>query len=351
MACLKCNSDWVTAMGKNCASCPHCCKQTRCKERKAGRWVDNLVARICVWCRKSFTPESVHKRTTKVCSPQCKKQHRKHWAKGHRQKYSKEGATQRQLHGKPMPPCKRCGKPVRCRRRDYCGRECYQADKKEGVIGWDMTGQQLGDIRKRRVQGLPMPSQVMYAAIQDAMNRHAKGVAQLWKSLDAWRPCLHCGGQLPEHAQDFTMFCSIPCSANHEWDCACFKCGKLFCKRGVQGRNKALCRQCRRVAKRLSKHRGISSRARKHGVVREKYSRKEILDRDCWECQLCGVRLLRKWKYKKRTLRPHPDNATLDHIVPMACGGADAEWNIQACCFRCNARKGARQKGQLRLKM
>ena len=324
-------------MGKNCVSCPHCCKQTRCRERKAGRWADNLVARICAWCRKSFTPESVHKRTAKVCSPQCKKQHRKHWAKGHRQKYSKEGATQRQMHGKPMQPCKRCGKPVRDRRREYCGRECYQTDKKEGAIEWDMTGQQLGDIRKRRAQGLRMPSEVMYAAIQDAMNRHDKNVAELWQGLHAWRPCLHCGGPLKDHATDRTMFCSIPCAAAYEHKIQCGVCGKQCFKRGIQG-GRGMCDACKRIADKANRRKG--------------YRRKltQICTRDGWRCQLCSCRLLKTWNLDAEGV-PLSRCRTIDHILPRADGGTDDNWNLQASCYKCNCKKGRRHKGQLRFAM
>lgn len=32
---------------------------------------------------------------------------------------------------------------------------------------------------------------------------------------------------------------------------------------------------------------------------------------------------------------------TLDHIVPLAMGGADAVENLQACCLACNHFKGS----------
>jgi 5-methylcytosine-specific restriction endonuclease McrA len=97
--------------------------------------------------------------------------------------------------------------------------------------------------------------------------------------------------------------------------------------------------------------RGIKQRAIRYGVLREPYCRKDLLERDCWTCQLCRVPLLKTWKYHKDTLVPHLRNATLDHIVPMSKGGADAPWNIQACCLNCNGRKSATVKGQLRFRM
>lgn len=353
MACLKCKSDWLTATGRNCASCPHCCKLARCRERKAGRWIDQIEPRDCIVCCKSFVPASVHERKAQTCSDECAAEHKRQWRKQYIREYRKNGPSSKQIHGDPKPPCKRCGKEVGRRREEYCGRKCYQADKKEGVIEWDRTGQQIGNIRKRRAQGLPMPSQVMYEAIQLAMNRHAKGVADLWKALNDWRPCLHCGGPLPDHAQDFTMFCSIPCSSSYPHDVNCKKCGKRFVKIGMQGRQ-PFCDQCRR--KQINKQRrlygkNIKERAIRFGVERVRYNRDSVFERDGWRCQLCGCGLLRKWTVNKNTLAPHQRNATIDHIVPMAKGGADAEWNVQACCLLCNTRKGTFTKGQLRLKL
>jgi 5-methylcytosine-specific restriction endonuclease McrA len=66
---------------------------------------------------------------------------------------------------------------------------------------------------------------------------------------------------------------------------------------------------------------------------------------------LCGHKLRRRWTYNKKSLVPHPRNATIDHIVPMSKGGADAQWNVQSCCLDCNGKKSATAKGQLRFRM
>lgn len=351
MACFKCGSTWVTATGKNCASCPHCCKLTRCKERKAGRWVDVIDPRPCIRCKVAFTPGSIQQNSATIC-PSCKSQHRKEWRKQWTAKYRKHGPTQKQVHHAPMPQCVRCCKDVSDRRHAHCGRDCYNADKKDGTIKWDTTNQQIGSLRKRRAQGLPMPSQVMYAAIKQAIKKHLCGIDQLYRKLNAFRACLRCGGPLKEHANERTKFCSIPCAAEYCHDVSCQKCGKVFIRRGVQG-PKSYCHRCKRKAILESKRRhgkNIAKRARRYGVERVPYSREELLSRDGWQCQLCLVPLLKRWTYNKQTLVPHPRNATLDHIVPMSKGGADAPWNIQACCLQCNGKKSASTKGQLRFK-
>lgn len=66
-------------------------------------------------------------------------------------------------------------------------------------------------------------------------------------------------------------------------------------------------------------------------VCRRNYSddtRKLIYIHAKGRCALCG---------RKLTL----DEMTLDHIEPLAMGGADAVENLQACCLACNRFKGS----------
>lgn len=336
MACLKCGSDWVTATGKNCASCPHCCKLAKCRERKSGRWIDVISPRQCIRCNSDFTPSSIQRNHATIC-PKCKASHRKEWRKQWTANYRKHGATNQQLHGRPMPRCCRCSKKCADRRHTHCSRHCYNADRKEGLIEWDMTGQQLGNLQKRRAQGLAMPSEVMYAAIQQAMRRHCDGILNLHKQLNAWRPCLHCGGPLKDHATKRTMFCSIPCAAAFEHQIKCRLCGEQCVKRGMQG-GRGMCMACKRIADKANSRKGYRRKLTK------------ICRRDGWRCQLCSCRLLKTWKLDSQGV-PHPRCRTLDHILPRAEGGTDHDWNLQACCFKCNYEKGKKHRGQLRFAM
>ncbi len=69
-----------------------------------------------------------------------------------------------------------------------------------------------------------------------------------------------------------------------------------------------------------------------------------ILERDGWRCQLCGC------KTPKSKRGTYESNAPeIDHIVPLVKGGSHLDYNLQCTCRRCNASKGARAIGQLRL--
>jgi 5-methylcytosine-specific restriction endonuclease McrA len=69
--------------------------------------------------------------------------------------------------------------------------------------------------------------------------------------------------------------------------------------------------------------------ARLRDAIREPYDRIAVFDRDDWHCWECGVEL-------------DEDNATVDHVVPIAAGGADTFDNVRAACRSCNSRGGGR---------
>jgi hypothetical protein len=252
--------------------------------------------------------------------------------------------------------CEHCGTSFTRKKRSnkskdsnrFCDKICAGAARKAGKRkGRWAEAQEL-----RACRAKVKPSQKMHAAVLQAMRKQFQAIASLYSLLNKYRPCLNCGGPQKDHATERTRFCSTKCSAEYEWECPCSSCGTPFSKRGVHGGGTALCIDCRAKARRqCRRYRNIASRAKKHGVARERYVRESLLERDGWQCQLCGVKLLHKWKYHKRTLIPHPKNATLDHIIAMSCGGADAPWNIQACCFACNSKKSASSKGQLRFRL
>ena len=84
-------------------------------------------------------------------------------------------------------------------------------------------------------------------------------------------------------------------------------------------------------------------RALKQGNAHEPYTDTYIYERDNWTCQLCGR------KIHKRLQWPRPRSKSIDHIVPLSRGGADAPNNLQATHLICNNNKRAKSGGQLRL--
>lgn len=127
---------------------------------------------------------------------------------------------------------------------------------------------------------------------------------------------------------------------------ACVDCGEEV----LGTASKKRCGKCARRASRAShalihgrtkKHR---QRARKFGVDYEPVNPLKVFDRDGWRCQLCGVRTPKKLRGSMDDRAPE-----LDHIHPMAAGGAHSYANTHLACRRCNIDKGARPLGQLLL--
>ena len=74
-------------------------------------------------------------------------------------------------------------------------------------------------------------------------------------------------------------------------------------------------------------------RAHRQHEPRIRFSRGNVLARDDYECQYCGVELPAR-------------ELTLDHVVPRAQGGRTSWTNIVSACRRCNGRKGSRTPEQ-----
>jgi hypothetical protein len=115
---------------------------------------------------------------------------------------------------------------------------------------------------------------------------------------------------------------------------ACRVCGHWFkCDYG-SGHTLHCSDECKRAADRESGKRAKRRRkAWKRGARREKYKDKDIFERDNWRCQVCGE------KVNCKRQAPHSKAPTIDHIVPLSKGGADAPDNVQCAHFECNCKK------------
>lgn len=61
----------------------------------------------------------------------------------------------------------------------------------------------------------------------------------------------------------------------------------------------------------------------------------EVFERDNWTCGICDEPVDQDIKW------PDPRSVSLDHIVPLALGGAHSRANTQCSHLTCNVRKGA----------
>jgi 5-methylcytosine-specific restriction endonuclease McrA len=90
--------------------------------------------------------------------------------------------------------------------------------------------------------------------------------------------------------------------------------------------------KCRNCFAEWNRDRGHRRRATATGP---RFTRREVLERDGWVCQLCASDIDRDLSH------PHPMSATLDHIIPVSRGGEHSLENTQAAHRICNMRKWA----------
>lgn len=117
--------------------------------------------------------------------------------------------------------------------------------------------------------------------------------------------------------------------------CRC--CGVLHIAKKVS----SLCPDCSSVRALVAKRKGkriarsvrrFTQRCEKYGVVYTKINRPDVFNRDNWTCVYCGVRVVRTKHYA-------PNQATLDHVIPLSKGGTHTMDNVVTACQQCNSVK------------
>ena len=102
------------------------------------------------------------------------------------------------------------------------------------------------------------------------------------------------------------------------------------------------------TAYRLTHQEQANARRRKYDALKignghKPYTDAYIYERDGWICGICRL------KIDKRLKRPNLLSKSIDHIIPISKGGADAPINLQATHLICNIGKRNKSGGQLRL--
>lgn len=124
----------------------------------------------------------------------------------------------------------------------------------------------------------------------------------------------------------------------------CSQCDASYCPLyGCKPGRNAVCTACAPDKKRADKRKygkNHTARARRYGVHYECFDITEVLARDGWICQICGIPTPQRLRGTCE-----PDAPELDHIVALAAGGAHTRDNTQCACRRCNGLKGDGRRG------
>jgi 5-methylcytosine-specific restriction endonuclease McrA len=178
--------------------------------------------------------------------------------------------------------------------------------------------------------------------------------------------CASCGGVIVRRKRGrrrkFCETCRPSTFSAMRPNGTCAECAKpIHLRSGSLGQGKTRCQKCRTgpagAAEQLARRRQLDraaarryrekfgptnhhGRARRYGVEYERIDKRRVFARDKWQCGLCGARVDRRLAW------PHPLSATLDHIVPMSCGGPHTYANVQLAHLSCNSAKSNRGGGE-----
>jgi 5-methylcytosine-specific restriction endonuclease McrA len=260
--------------------------------------------RYCVVCGDSFT---TYKADQLCCGLTC----------------SQVKRVQTRTINKPST-CQQCGKdylPKEAGRDTYCSRECYF----EAIKAKPKVKELLPAINCKQCGNSFIPTTRVSRLCSDDCKR----VYSRIKCRDYNRV---------KHGTFGTVTKSCP------------YCGAAFTMEKYGSQQDYCTPTCRKKAYRRTdvgrqNHRSVKARrrARLVGAEVSPVTWLDVLIRDRWICAICGAKINRAAKF------PHPQSATIDHIIPLAKGGPHSMANLQAAHFICNATKSDQGGGQLRL--
>lgn len=168
--------------------------------------------------------------------------------------------------------------------------------------------------------------------------------------------CLECGcletkdARFVKQGKASSAYCSVHAGA-YRWrygvnlvrfSFTCIDCGSVHFGK----RNRVRCAHCakqrikarkRTAEAKEAKRRlgvGLRQRARRYGCYVDSVIPTVVFERDRWRCVGCGIKVIRSRSYK-------PNQATVDHRIPLSKGGSHTYENCQTMCMMCNSKKVA----------
>jgi 5-methylcytosine-specific restriction endonuclease McrA len=243
---------------------------------------------FCASCGIEFIPDKEHPYQKFCCQ-----QHRKKF--GHKQERLIRTQKEREARGQKV--CSICGS-LWFSTRDhpyYCSDQCSDVAEKRGHKQWN---------KDNYIAALPKKRVCLYCGEE-------------FEAIGKRKFCRDEHGYLYLYGRELPKEHTKQC----EW------CGSIFITRYQKAR------ACPKHAKRLA---NWERKQRMLAVVHVPYSRWEIFQRDNFLCHICGAPI------DMNAPAPLPYSPSIDHVIPIKHGGADASYNVMASHFICNSKKSDR---------
>ena len=252
----------------------------------------------CAYCGNGFSNIDRFGRTlpqTKFCSRKCQNAASRERCKANRSVYI----------------CQHCGRPFQPKADDrtkYCSRECCFAEwhsKCRTVVACQL--------RYCRICGKAIAGKKRLCSRECQMEdaRRLQRARDERQHVAQVRRCAWCGKEfVPEYGNKRRVYCSASC---------------------LRKASRANGRPAQRVARhaQLSRRNArIAARPRGSAITLLR-----VFERDSGRCQLCGKRVDLARKF------PDMQSASIDHVIPIASGGAHDWWNVQLAHLGCNSKK------------
>lgn len=271
-------------------------------------------------------------------------------------KWEPPGGWPRKTRPEPRPDhqCAGCDAIISGTRK-WCSRKCATHNKRHGVRQERLTSDKNEPSRRLSVAG----SSTARATNQHPTKRESF-LARCANLPALPNPCVKCGGRLVEWwtltgYRQAKRRCCYVCYLDECADRAkrrprtttpgkavngiCNNCGSEFVK--STARRVACSDSCSKQLQKQAWRR--KNNRRRTANVGEPYTIRELRERDGDKCHLCG-----------RTINfdlpgNHPRGAHIDHLIPLADGGADCKTNVKMAHGKCNLKRGTGGAVQLLL--
>jgi hypothetical protein len=237
--------------------------------------------KVCDWCGEAIPEERT---TARSCSLSCA---------AHLGKQAEKRQYECQW-------CRVMFVPKAPGRTSFCCRDHAYKHKSEQAL-FDRIGRRLFPPKKYKVSCWTCDGWIFTNQPNTRRHPECSRMAQQWNLAPPIheRQCTHCDKAFTGNLKD--AYCSDECQTAQAKD------NKDQCKR----------RRLMRIA----------------GGICVPYKRRDIFLRDGWKCWLCGGLT------DRTKAAPHPLSPVLDHVTPIAKGGADSPDNVRCAHWGCNLDK------------